>query len=297
MVLILKKRRVCPMRVISLSASSQSIKYKAELSLKESQDKADISKVFHCDGLLLCTIRESKLVVCNPCLGKTKWIQHYTARYWNTKCALGYVDNKSCRSYKILSYSFKPNNRVDEFGIYEFSSDTWRDLDVDTDDFVMVLEHAVSLKGNVYWCVKDKTDKFDSVLCFDFRSERLRRLCFPNFQTRGFNHLSVTREEQLSVLHRCYAPLQMELWVTNEIDTEAELSWSLPWSLSYLIDEEKKVFVCCIQFNGHSTKNTLYIFGKDGKRISKMTFGESTYYNQWWPHIFNYVPSFVQIQQ
>ncbi|KAG7578103.1 F-box associated domain type 1 [Arabidopsis thaliana x Arabidopsis arenosa] len=50
------------------------------LSLKERLSKhfsteVDIRDVFHCDGLLLCTTKDYRLVVWNPCSGETRWIQ------------------------------------------------------------------------------------------------------------------------------------------------------------------------------------------------------------------------------
>lgn len=36
----------------------------------------DLAEVHHCDGLLLCITRDNRsVVVWNPCLGETRWLQ------------------------------------------------------------------------------------------------------------------------------------------------------------------------------------------------------------------------------
>lgn len=68
-----------------------------------------ISQVFHCDGLLLCILKDDKrLLVWNPCLGQTRWIEKgrhadVRAKY---KYAIGYgYEEDSCRRhYKILRF-------------------------------------------------------------------------------------------------------------------------------------------------------------------------------------------------
>lgn len=37
--------------------------------------EVNIREVFHCDGLLLCTTEDNRLVVWNPCLDETTWIK------------------------------------------------------------------------------------------------------------------------------------------------------------------------------------------------------------------------------
>ncbi|CDY18111.1 BnaA01g23720D [Brassica napus] len=66
------------------------------------------------------------LVVWNPFLGETKWIQASSHYKKKSSFALGYKNNKSCRDYKILRYwqSCKSEDQVVEFEIYELSSDS-----------------------------------------------------------------------------------------------------------------------------------------------------------------------------
>ncbi|CAA7012964.1 unnamed protein product [Microthlaspi erraticum] len=309
MLLMLRNYRVCPVRV-DHNVSPPTIEYKGALRLNDSHSntqQVDISNVYHCDGLLLCTTKAHKLVIWNPCSEEARWIQLNTGQDWNTQFALGYVNNKSCRSYKILNYS-KRHLRAGEVRIYEFSSDTWKVVDVDTDSLGLILQlDGVSLKGNAYWSAFNETDRSNFLLWFDFTRERFRRLSFPTFQNFGSNILSVVREEQLSVLHRCFGASKMELWVTNEIDTEAALLWTksfavnfhpklrigIPSVVSFLIDEENKLLVCRNECDDGSTLH-LHIFEEDGQYNSGIRVASNSI--PWCPLIvFNYVPSFAQI--
>ncbi|KAL9282648.1 putative F-box protein [Arabidopsis thaliana] len=70
-------------RVFSMSVSFHgisSVEATCELSLidflSNFEDKFEISQVSHCDGLLLCTdVDNTRIVVWNPCTGKTRWIE------------------------------------------------------------------------------------------------------------------------------------------------------------------------------------------------------------------------------
>ncbi|CAA7045720.1 unnamed protein product [Microthlaspi erraticum] len=109
LVLMLKEHRVVSTSV-NLNIGAPSVEFKGALVLKDSHSnpqQVDISYISsNCDGLLLCATKDHhRHVVWNPCLGETKWIQSktgYDRRH--TKLALGYVNNKSCRSYKILRW-------------------------------------------------------------------------------------------------------------------------------------------------------------------------------------------------
>lgn len=134
---------------------------KGTLGLKNTfsnSEEVDIDKVFHCNGLLLCFTKNSRLVVWNPCLGETRWI-HPKTGYNISRFALGYEENKFCRSYKILISwwdCYKPNPHA-EVEIYEFSSDSWRVVLDDVDmDFSILENIGASLKGNTYYLAFDK---------------------------------------------------------------------------------------------------------------------------------------------
>ncbi|CAF2076901.1 unnamed protein product [Brassica napus] len=92
----------------------------------------------------------------------------------------------------------------------------------------------------------------------------------------------------------------MEMWVTNT-NCEADLSWSKSFEVDYgfdvytslLIDERKKVALCCNSYFGED-RNVVCTLGEEDKYYTEIAF-KPTYLLR--PHIFNYVPSLVQIQQ
>ncbi|CAH8261964.1 unnamed protein product [Arabidopsis lyrata] len=176
---------------------------KGSLSLKDfhyNSKQVKIARVFHCDGLLLCITKDDRLVVWNPCLGENRWIPLRTDYKGITMFALGYQNNKSCHSYKILRWwnCYEPTHHVVGLEIYEFSSDSWRVFDKVDLDFYLQTNSCVSLKGNTYWLTLDLSEKFFH--SFDFTRERFKRLCLPPNPKSCYTVLSVVREKQLSVL-------------------------------------------------------------------------------------------------
>ncbi|KAL0836792.1 hypothetical protein Bca101_088682 [Brassica carinata] len=139
------------------------------------------------------------------------------------------------------------------------------------------------------------------------KGERFGRLNLPPVLQPMM--LSLFREEQISGLHMNYFPLKMDLWVTTNFGTEAAaLSWSksftvdlhvleerYPMFTTFLLDENKKVVVC-LGLVGWDTKKVVYIIGEDDEYHTEIPYVRSTH-KPWWPRIFNYVPSLVQIQQ
>ncbi|CAH8261455.1 unnamed protein product [Arabidopsis lyrata] len=313
MILMSKEYRVFPVNV-NLNVAPPSIDFKGALGLKDSHSNAeqvDIVQVFHCDGFLLCTTKDNRLVVWNPCLGETKWIQ-LKADYVKdgSRFTLGYIqNNKSCRSYKILRRWGCMD--YERFAIYEFSSNSWRVLDDVFLGYVIQRKGyssgASSLKGNTYWVASRNIDKYKCLLSFDFTEESFKHLCLPPFQNHGCVTLSVSREEQLSALNRSYEASKIEMWVTNKIDIESELLWSKSFVVdsrvgncfniftSLLIDEEKKVSLCC-----SLGEKLVYTIGEDDGYYTEIPYISNSrwwsYSIKWRPLIFNYVPSLFQIQ-
>ncbi|XP_020886707.1 putative F-box/kelch-repeat protein At3g22730 [Arabidopsis lyrata subsp. lyrata] len=318
-VLMLKEYRVCPISV-NLKVAPLSVEFKGGLGLKDSHtnlEEVDIYAVIQCDGLLLCiTINNNKrLMVWNPCSGQTRWIQPKTSYEWDSMFSLGYEKQKSGRSYKILMYcdgdDYSPHGRVNEFEIFEFSSDSWRVLDDVVLEYCSILSIiGVSLKGNSYWLAYNKKDNYDQfLLCFDFTAERFERMCLP--LVVGRMALSVVGEKQLSVLSQSDSTSKIDIWITNEIDNDIKgvLQWSksftvdIPFGgynylffLSFLNDEEKKVALCCDR-SCQIGKNKVYIIGEGDENYTEIVYAESTNKLWWHPFIFSYVPSLVQIQQ
>ncbi|KAF3609383.1 hypothetical protein DY000_02049558 [Brassica cretica] len=97
--------------------------------LSSSSEEVDVRRVCHCDGLLLCTTMDERLVVWNPCSGETSRIvkplnsHHYTDTY-----ALG---KSSCNNeYKILRVHHPGHGLgrpcLVKYEIYDFTSNLWR---------------------------------------------------------------------------------------------------------------------------------------------------------------------------
>ncbi|CAH8254819.1 unnamed protein product [Arabidopsis lyrata] len=238
-------------------------------------DQVEISKVFHCNGLLLCLTKDkTRLVVWNPYLGQTRSIEPRNAFHRLDVYALEKLGN--------------PKN---------LESNSWRVLDATPDWEIDSYQRGVSLNGNTYFFAKEKIvvegerwvvideEVKDFLICFDFTSERFEpRLPLPFYSYDGETvTLSSVREDQLAVLYQRDTCL-MEIWVTNKIEPDV-VSWSKvflavdmkpltgshhPFAFyagSFFIDEEKKIAV---------------VFDKDKEEINDRAYliGENGYYKE-----------------
>ncbi|CAG7877084.1 unnamed protein product, partial [Brassica rapa] len=291
-----------------------SVEFKGELRLLGSHLNANqikISRVFHCDGLLLCTIsNDTRIVLWNPFTGKTRWIQ---PRSTKNSYALGssYKEPRcGTSSYKILSYRTYNDH---EFEIYEINSNTWRILDITSDFELLYIGTSVSFKGKTYWFASDREDEQLGMflVSFDYTTERFGRLSLPCKYPVGFFHdvaLSVVGEEKLSVLLQCKNTRGKEIWVTNKIDGTKEVSWRKFLTVDYperdywitftcfLVDEEKKVALCCekCMFDRNTKiKDLVYIAGEDNE-VKLIDFGAVTFASCW--PVLDYFPSLAYIQ-
>ncbi|XP_010468083.1 PREDICTED: F-box/kelch-repeat protein At3g13680-like [Camelina sativa] len=299
-------------------------------------NQVEITKVFHCDGLLLCVTKDnSRLVVWNPYLGQTRWIQPRINFHSLDRYALGYDKN---RNHKILRLFRDTDSRSQVlcYEVYNFSSNSWK-VFYDTADWDIELrQHGVSLKGNTYFLAENKIrgarmEEIQILLPFDFTMEKFGPplpLPFPSFVSGRFKSISCVRDEQLAALHlnwRKYPRPTVEIWVTNQISL-GSVSWSMfmsPTSScgavsnlagSFFIDEEKKVAVFFGQDNKFQlTKTrcnqTANIIGQDGyfksvnigeapKIIQRNIFGDIDSIIYCHPLVCSssYVPSLVDLQ-
>ncbi|EOA33045.1 hypothetical protein CARUB_v10016377mg, partial [Capsella rubella] len=320
--LMLKDYRVCPMSVVNLHKQVDapvSIEFKDGFELKDSlskPDQVDVSEIFHCEGLLLCTTtNDNSLVAWNPCTGQTRWIRHSSLYKRNSKFYLGYGNkDKSCgRSYKILRYwdDGTLGTQVVEFEMYDFSSDSWRVLDDITCNCIPQL-NGMSIKGTTYsYGLDKKNHNYTFLLSFDFTTEVFESLCFPlvvGFLSHTTIALSVVREEQLSLLLQRTNESKVDVWVTDEIDTKAVL-WSklftvdiedtrrymISTKVSFLLDKEKKIAVVSEPRCRGEINDFVYIVGED--RDSITIYLEPTrellrggFFRFCTPFVFNYVP-------
>ncbi|KAL1203482.1 F-box/LRR-repeat/kelch-repeat protein [Cardamine amara subsp. amara] len=311
LVLMLSNFRVYSLSVNYLNEIQYpSIEITSKLSRSQNElEQISISQVFHCNGLLLCSTREAnktKLMIVNPYTGQTRWIEPRTVYHMNDRYALGYAsnnNNKSYESYKILRIPHDHYNKVE---IFELKSNSWRVLDSTphNKNLHKYEKGMSSLKGNAYWILGFSFEF--RILSFDFTTERFRLSCF-RFPCINTTALSVVREEKLTVLHRNFGTKQMEIWLSDKIDdTETVFSWSKSFTLalcskfdhslyfpmSFLIDEEKKLFVSCGR-NGENKKNMIHIVAEHGGCTTFDFDAEQS--NHCWPFLFSYVPSLVSL--
>ncbi|XP_020879678.1 F-box protein At3g49510 [Arabidopsis lyrata subsp. lyrata] len=327
--------RVCSLRLDLQGIRNDDVEDYVDSSMKQitipnNDDQVEISQVYHCDGLLLCIAKDnSRLFVWNPYLGQTKWIQPRNKFHKYDRFALGYDNN---RNHKILRFLYDEENnescRRTHIDVYDFSSDSWRVLDVNPDcDIIPFYLSGVSLKGNTYFFGQEVTQasKVTNIetclLCFDFTTERFGPrlpLLFhppcPSFETVT---LSWVRDEKLAVLYNHYVTSEiLELRISTKIEPNAVL-WSsfltvdmsvvngLPDDFSmyfeaksFFIDEEKKVVVLFDSKVIETCRYQMaYIVGDDGyfKSVNIGVISNS----QRKPGKLvcsSYVPSLVQLQ-
>ncbi|CAL9220659.1 unnamed protein product [Arabidopsis halleri] len=279
-------------------------------------DHIEVSQVLHCDGLLLCVIKNNTgLLVWNPYLGQTRWIQPRQCFDMFDRYAIGYDNN---RNHKILRI-FGEHQTVLGYEIYDFSSSSWKVSYVTPDWSIRFYQRGVSLKGNTYFVGQTVNENMeaDILLCFDFTTERfVPPLPLPYPCDDETVSLSCVRDEQLAVLY-----LRWEVWVTNKIDPYA-VSWTkflrhhLGFSVhiydgSFFIDEEENVAVVfdLDDFKGDRRRyQTAHILGQD-RYLKSVNIGEAqdldkpyepgspTLRRLFRPLVSSsYVPSLVQLQ-
>ncbi|CAH8265186.1 unnamed protein product [Arabidopsis lyrata] len=303
-----------------------SIEHKGQLSFLHNQ--VSISRVFHYEGLILCILKDvTRIVVLNPYLGQTRWIKlrfsHCQQRFDMFSYALGYEHKESCRSFKFLrfiDYFYKaPETKFFWYEIYDFDSGSWSTLDVTPHWFISCSSDSVSLKGNTYWCARERTPENglrDHIICFDFTRERFGPLLpLPVNVTDhdyGIVTLSCVKEEKIAALFQHYASFdsEFEIWITTKIEAEM-VSWSkflrmdtkpkIFFPDTFFIDEEKKVFMDVGRdyegnwdYDYEYPKTLIYIIGEAGyfKKLDPGLPNQNR-----WPRVCSYVPSLVQIKK
>ncbi|KAG2253498.1 hypothetical protein Bca4012_101187 [Brassica carinata] len=271
-------------------------------------NQLEVSKVYHCDGLVLCVATDhSKLVVWNPYLCQTRLIGPRENFNIRDNYAIGYSSSSSERDHKILrfvdDYSAPGPTRVFRCEIYGISSDSWRVLKPKPEWKIQINEHhrGVSVKGNTYFFAHERfvvIDDFggrdceveDFLLCFDFTKERFGpRLPLP---FHSYNEdcvtLSNVRDDQLAVLFGAFESDSFEIWVTLTVEPD-HVSWSkfllvepgpaLKFKLndyfggSFFVDEENKVAVVFEISDPH--QHTAFVFGQAGY-IQSVNLGQVT---------------------
>ncbi|KAG7578383.1 F-box domain [Arabidopsis thaliana x Arabidopsis arenosa] len=299
LIIMLKDSRVY-LASVNLHGVHNNVAPSIELGSRLYLKDPHICNVFHCDGLLLlCTIKENRLEVWNPCSGETKLIKprhnYYKELYFY---ALGYDDKSSCKKYKVLRMD-REGPVLGEYEIYDFTNDSWRVLGAAT-EWIFGQNNPVSMKGNTYWVVYCTGWPYNKVLLsFDFSREKFQSLSLPQPFPSVIAALSVVREEKLCLLGS--QDLHLHIWVTTSI--RSVMSWSkflkvqtnnprwdmFPSGMSFLADEHNKVVVCC--------RNRILHIGGEINHIQHVDdHGRDFMLRPSCSVLLNYVPSLAQIQ-
>ncbi|KAG7582560.1 F-box associated interaction domain [Arabidopsis suecica] len=268
-------------------------------------NQVEIYEVFHCDGLLLCITNEdnTRLVVWNPYLEQTRWIQPINKFCKFDRYCMGYDNNNN--NHKILRFFIRFG--YIEYEIYNFMSNSWSVPHTTTNwDISQYCGRGVSLKGNTYFIAQkkrevEKVETEKNLHCFDFTSERFGPLLpLPfHYSIGNLVILSTVREEQLAVLFKRCGAYETKIWITTKIEPNT-VSWSNLLKLdfkfdllcgSFFVGKEEKVVVIRSVHGENITNNTAYMIGEDGY-CKEVDLGESKFF----PSIWSYVPSCVQIQ-
>ncbi|KAG2249316.1 hypothetical protein Bca4012_087364 [Brassica carinata] len=286
--------KICPFRVdIQGIISNHNNLVDPSTKKLDLLDQVEVSRVIHCDGLLLCVTNDnSKLLVWNPYLAQTRWIRPRICYGKSDMYAIGYDNNSKVRNYKILRLSTSHYYGLGiELEIYDFSSDLWSFLGVFPDYKINSYHSLVNLAGSTYLLARvirrttrKKRNHYEylaswenCLLCFDYTSERFVQHMPPPFSSYYYYTdtvaLSTVREDKLAA--HCYGFYQsfvtLEFWVTNKIEANA-VSWSkflkvdmgsmVPvrdflcnWKADLVfVDEENKVAVIIHESRNYSTK-------------------------------------------
>ncbi|EFH59675.1 hypothetical protein ARALYDRAFT_319045 [Arabidopsis lyrata subsp. lyrata] len=286
MIIMLKDSRVY-LEIVNLHGVHNNVAPSFELGSRLYLKEPHICNVFHCEGLLLlCTIKENRLEVWNPCSGETKLIKPRNSYYKESNFfALGYANKSSGKKYKVLSVDRRdhvPGISNNEYEIYDFTNDSWRVLGVTTNRIIRQ-NHPV----------------------FDFSTERFQSLSLPQPFPYIVAALSVVREEQLCLLgyynKETYSE-DLNLWVTSSIGSV--MSWSkfltvhtinpgreilFADGMSFLAVEQTKVLVCfsnqILRIVGENN-NIQHVDDHDRDSMSRSSCSV----------LLKYVPSLAQIQ-
>ncbi|XP_010489986.1 PREDICTED: putative F-box protein At3g21130 [Camelina sativa] len=273
-----------------------------------SSKEVDICNVFHCDGLLLCTTKDNRLVVWNPCTGETRWIVQPILSYEGfNHYALGYDYESSC--YKILRMYPGRVPTQTKYQVYDFTSKLWENIgETGSWSIPRIQSLGISVKGSTYWLAYCRRELGVFLLNVDFSTERFQSLPLPEDAPRSYFDvaLSVTRSEEQKLC--LLAVWSSEVWIATKMESAGDISWSkfltvskfdlrshfrccIGMSTSFLVDQENKVVLSCN--NSVFSKNFIQIVGKDKYMHEDDQNGAKSPTTR----LLTYVPGLAQIQQ
>ncbi|XP_010509770.1 PREDICTED: putative F-box protein At3g21130 [Camelina sativa] len=244
-----------------------SVKVTGLFSLEDplSYEEVDICDIFHCEGLLLCTTKDNRLVVWNPCSGENRWVQPKNSYKEFDLFAFGYDNKLSC--YKILRIggSFHGTIFQTENEIYDFTSNSWRvvvgktiDWSIIEDDHIVKIVREIDYtrgmyvngnivikgdntrgmyaNGNTYWIAFTPNLEHEHrynylLLSFDFSTEIFGNVPFPGDDDIHACFplvLSVTREgQQLCILlNGALRANHYYIWIASKSESTGAISWT-----------------------------------------------------------------------
>ncbi|CAA7014924.1 unnamed protein product [Microthlaspi erraticum] len=194
-------------------------------------NQGEICEVFHCDGLLLCVIKDDRWrFVWNPYLRQIMWIKPINDSHkfhTSDMYALGYDKNGTHKILRLLDV-FKFSHLLPFYEIYDIYSDSWK---------ILHLNSGCSIKSERFGTRLD--------LPIGTRSPKTKTVA-----------LSSVRDEQLVVLHLT-KDNRMDIFIIRNITVNNGMTTSWTWSIflrvelkpsftfleavSFFIDEEKKI--------------------------------------------------------
>lgn len=253
-------------------------------------------------------------MVWNACSGETTWINPRDIYRESDYYALGYDCKSSGKQYKILRVDREDVPLINEYEIYDFTSNSWRTLGVATDWFLALYRRGISVKGNTYWVATQALSPHnDFLLSFDFSTEMFQSLSLPHPFPHSISALSVVRENKLClfgtsciyyVTRRLHVS-EITCWVTNSLGSVMSWSEFLTAKVhnevnlngySFLADEQNKIVVYCNQ----STENNKIVHivrGNTDINVDPLDRNSTIKPSSSSPLLLSYVPSLVQIKQ
>ncbi|EOA37860.1 hypothetical protein CARUB_v10011457mg [Capsella rubella] len=271
---------------------------------------------FECNGFLGCGMDYKGVVLLNPWLRQTRWIELVKANQRVTCNGIGYeYGNGSLleNGYKTLLCCYKDpelTNKV--WQIHDFASNEVKDSMLkavgssEAEKSVYLQSTSVSLNGTLYWVASyQMNDSSMFLLSFNFSVEKFDKLSdlpVPYRDNRDILVLSLYKGDRFSLLKQCHLTKKIEIWVTKNVVTRnwrgGDGEWmnfmevstpNLPDLLrpSYFIDG-KKLVVCSCDGTGQAW---IYVMG-DKKLITKTQIDPMV---DLWPLHCAYFPSLVSV--
>ncbi|CDY43733.1 BnaAnng07480D [Brassica napus] len=270
--MMMDSRRICLMNL-------DLPKDNGDPSVEQVLDQIQISKVFQCDGLLLCFLMDcSRLLVWNPYLGQTRWIEPRHSFQHGDSFALGYNNNLN---HKILRFSNEVHPITSFFDCFDFTTESFGPL--------LPLPPFHSYHGL----------HFTSFSCV--RQDKLAVL---------HQHWELCRTIQISLTDKIGPNInKRDILITCEFHIRLlELDvvtgfWVNPYSGSFFIDEEKKIAVVFVLETVKACRyQTAHVIGQNGY-FKSVRIREAPYVQNSYPHnrsylpllCYSYLPSLVQL--